>query len=99
MTSTASSHKKYTSLAFKRVFKSRIVNMILALGASIVAVIIAISATIVQNNFTYAQAKKVIGDTDITFEEVRLIKALEGKSRMEQDRLIAEMEGHLHGED
>lgn len=70
MTSTASSHKKYTSLAFKRVFKSRIVNMILALGASIVAVIIAISATIVQNNFTYAQAKKVIGDTDITFEAI-----------------------------
>lgn len=70
MTSTASSHKKYTSLAFKRVFKSRIVNMILALGASIVAVIIAISATIVQNNFTYAQAKEVIGDTDITFEAI-----------------------------
>ena len=42
---------------------------------------------------------KEILDTDITFEEVRLINALEGKSRMEQDRLIAEMEGPLHGED
>lgn len=68
MTSTASNHKKYTSLAFRRVFKSRIVNMILALGASIVAVVIAISATIVQNNFEYAKTKEFIGDTDITFE-------------------------------
>lgn len=45
MTSTASKPKKYTSLAFKRAFKGTLVNTVLALGASIVSVIIAFSST------------------------------------------------------
>lgn len=45
MTSTASKPKNYTSLAFKRTFKGTLVNTVLALGASIVSVIIAFSST------------------------------------------------------
>ena len=45
MTSTASKPKNYTSLAFKRAFKGTLVNTVLALGASIVSVIIAFSST------------------------------------------------------
>lgn len=45
MTSTASKPKNYTSLAFKRAFKETLVNTVLALGASIVSVIIAFSST------------------------------------------------------
>lgn len=46
MTSTASKPKNYTSLAFKRIFKGTLVNTVLALGASIVSVIIALSSTV-----------------------------------------------------
>ena len=46
MTSTASKPKNYTSLAFKRTFKGTLVNTVLALGASIVTVIIALSSTV-----------------------------------------------------
>lgn len=45
MTSTASKPKNYTSLAFKRAFKGTLVNTVLALGASVVSVIIAFSST------------------------------------------------------
>lgn len=45
MTSTASKPKNYTSLAFKRTLKGTLVNTVLALGASIVSVIIAFSST------------------------------------------------------
>lgn len=45
MTSTASKPKNYTSLAVKRAFKGTLVNTVLALGASIVSVIIAFSST------------------------------------------------------
>ena len=45
MTSTASKPKNYTSLAFKRTFRGTLVNTVLALGASIVSVIIAFSST------------------------------------------------------
>lgn len=44
MTSSASKPKNYTSLAFKRAFKGTLVNTVLALGASIVSVIIAFSS-------------------------------------------------------
>lgn len=44
MTSTASKPKNYTSLAFKRTFRGTLVNTVLALGASIVSVIIAFSS-------------------------------------------------------
>lgn len=45
MTSTASKPKNYASLAFKRTFKGTLVNTVLALGTSIVSVIIAFSST------------------------------------------------------
>lgn len=54
MTSTASKPKNYTSLAFKRTFKSSLLNMILALGASGVVVFIAICSTMMQSVYNTA---------------------------------------------
>lgn len=65
MTSTASKPKNYTSLAFKRTLKSTLVNTILALGASVVVVLIAISSTILQN-FYDGTSNSFGGEYDIT---------------------------------
>lgn len=65
MTSTASKPKNYTSLAFKKTFKSTLVNAILALGASVVVVLIAISSTILQN-FYDGTSNSFGGDYDVT---------------------------------
>lgn len=54
MTSTASKPKNYTSLAFKRTFKSSLLNMILALGASGVVVFVAICSTMMQGVYNNA---------------------------------------------
>ena len=80
MTSTASKHKNYTSLAFKKTFNGSLVNMILGLCASVVVVLIAISSTLLQNIYD-GTSKRWIGEYDMTdtaFAVAIVLTALSG---------------------
>lgn len=68
MTSTASKYKNYTSFVFRKTFKSNLVSMLLALGATIVVTIITITSTVLQDSYDYGITKTLIGDVDVTGE-------------------------------